>query len=75
MKTSLAALAASLAIAFPALAEETTESELGPPILVVGQTERPIEIEPRGLAPQAMRRANAGSYLPASRDASTISIR
>lgn len=54
MKTSFFALATALTFAAPAFAEETdapaTDSGAPASILVVGQREAPIEIEPRGLA-------------------------
>ncbi len=50
MKTSLAAIAVAIAFASPAFAEEAADAESDAPILVVGQRDRPIEIEPRGLA-------------------------
>lgn len=50
MKTSLFALATALTFAAPAFAEDTEIAEAPPSILVVGQRDAPIEIEPRGLA-------------------------
>ena len=50
MKISLAALSASLAVNTPAVADEAAGAAPGAPILVVGQRDAPIEIEPRGLA-------------------------
>jgi iron complex outermembrane recepter protein len=50
MKTSLFALATALVFAAPAFAEETESAEAPASILVVGQRDAPIEIEPRGLA-------------------------
>ena len=54
MKTSLCALASALAFTSPAFAEETADApDAGAEssaIIVIGQRERPIEIEPRGLA-------------------------
>lgn len=49
MKTSLIALSLALGLAAPALADDAAEnSETA--ILVVGQKDKPIEIEPRGLS-------------------------
>lgn len=52
MKISLIALAGALLVATPALAEEAADiaESSGATILVVGQKDAPIEIEPRGLA-------------------------
>ncbi|TYC79102.1 TonB-dependent receptor [Novosphingobium sp. BW1] len=52
MKTSLIAVAAVLVTATPALADEADDSgtDSSDAILVVGQHQRQIEIEPRGLA-------------------------
>ncbi|MFM5884833.1 MAG: TonB-dependent receptor [Novosphingobium sp.] len=51
MKTSLIALVLALGFAHPARADEPAEADPAEPaILVVGQKDRPIGIEPRGLA-------------------------
>ena len=52
MKTSLCALASALAVTTtPVFAEDTAEAEAdGTTIIVIGQRDRPIEIDPRGLA-------------------------
>lgn len=51
MKTSYAALAASLCLSTPALADDAPDAADAPDtILVVGQRDAPIEIAPRGLA-------------------------
>lgn len=50
MKTFLFTLAAAFAAAPPALAEDAGDAEAGDTILVVGQRERAIAIEARGLA-------------------------
>ncbi len=50
MKTSLFALATALTVAAPAFAEDIESTEAPASILVVGQRDAPIEIEPRGLA-------------------------
>lgn len=50
MKTSLFALATALTFAAPAFADETENVDSSASILVIGQRDTPIEIEPRGLA-------------------------
>ncbi|MEL0210170.1 MAG: TonB-dependent receptor [Novosphingobium sp.] len=53
MKTSITALGVALSLAAPAFADETDSPDAYEPansILVVGQTQAPIEIAPRGLA-------------------------
>jgi iron complex outermembrane recepter protein len=51
MKTSLLAVATALTFTTPAFAEDAADAEAeSPAIIVVGQRDRPIEIEPRGLA-------------------------
>lgn len=52
MKTSLIALSLALSLATPAFADEAADVAVSPDttILVVGQKDKPIEIEPRGLA-------------------------
>lgn len=50
MKISLIALATALVVTTPALAEEETAEAPAISILVVGQRDAPIEIEPRGLS-------------------------
>lgn len=50
MKTRYVVLAAAFAAAPPALAEEAAAADPATAILVIGQSERPIEIAPRGLA-------------------------
>jgi iron complex outermembrane receptor protein len=51
VKTSLIALASALAFTSPAFAEDAAEADAeSTAIIVVGQRDRPIEIEPRGLA-------------------------
>lgn len=50
MKISLTALAATLAFSAPAFAEAGIDDTTEAPIIVVGQKDAAIEIEPRGLA-------------------------
>lgn len=50
MKTSMIALAIALLPTVPALAEDAAEAPADANIIVIGQQQNPIEIEPRGLA-------------------------
>lgn len=64
MKTSLIALSLALCLATPALAEASIDADnADTTIMVVGQKDKPIEIEPRGLAvslgPEQMEAVNA----------------